>query len=674
MAQTLYTDRELSWIQFNKRVLEESGRGVNPLIERLRFISIFQSNFDEFYRVRVGSITDKMLVEEDPDKKQQLKEQLAAIFKATKKLLPELDHAFEQAIADGAPYFTRITEQNMTQPDRAYLKQLFEREIAPLISPFIVEKKHPFPFIDNGLRVMGVTIKKKNGGSKFGMVPIRSQLPRAVFLPGGDCRFMLIEDVISLFAYKIFHRFEITEKIVFTIIRNADIDENEGLYDFDVDFRETMSKLVELRRKLAPVALKYTGENCDKILNHLKNVLYLTRKQLFRQSTPQNMKFVSLMEKRLPKDRLPDLYYTPVTATYPAALQNTDLIQRIRERDRLLCYPFDDVQVLIDLIDQAAHDPRVDEIMITLYRVASDSKLVEGLIDAARRGKRVSCMVELRARFDEENNIDWSKRLQDAGCRVFYGLPNYKVHCKLLIIATNDGGGDLVQVGTGNFNEVTARQYTDLALFTAHPGIVKDAKDTFACLEAGRFVEHSDHLLVAPLCLKTRLIQLIDEEIAKKQAGKPAGILLKMNSLTDKDLIAKLIEASKAGVRVRMVIRGICCLVPGVPGETENIEVRSIVGRFLEHSRIYVFGAGSARKYYISSADFMTRNTTQRVEVAVPVYDYRARLQLGKIMRLALRDNQKARVLRRTGKYVRPYVSPRATKHNMQMELFDQDA
>lgn len=667
MEKGIYVDRELSWIKFNARVLEEAQNKANPLMERLNFISIFQSNFEEFYRVRVGSGIDKLLVEDSPER---IKAQLSDIYKNTANLLPVLDKAYSAVLCDAKGYFEIVDEDSITPAERSYLKQIFERNIAPVISPFIIEKNHPFPFIDNSQHVIGVTLRAKNGGTKFGLIPIRDTLPKAIVLPGDKLRVILIENLILMFAHKVFHKFEITEKIIFAVIRNADIDENEGLYDFDVDFRETMSKLIDLRRRLAPVELRYIGGG-EKILTHLKRMLCLSKKQLFCQSAPLNMKFLSVIEDRLPKSQYPKLYYAPVTPQYPLfANGEKSLIDTILKKDRLLSYPFDDIKFLIDLLEEASKDERVTEIMITLYRVANDSKIVQALIDAARSGKKVTCMVELRARFDEENNIDWSKRLENAGCGVIYGLPDYKVHSKLLIIGLSDGRS-VVQVGTGNFNEKTARLYTDLALFTANPAIADEARYVFECLNKGMFVENSEELMVAPLCLKQKLIALIDEQIERQQSGEKGEIILKMNSLTDKELIAKLTEASMAGVKIRMIIRGICCLVPGIEGKTDNITVISIVGRFLEHSRIYAFGDYKTRKYFISSADFMTRNTMQRVEVAAPVYDYTAKLKLAKILRLSLADNTQARKMKKNGEYVRVKKSPSASVHNMQEELFE---
>lgn len=671
--KSLIIDRELSWIKFNERVLEEAEAKDNPIMERMRFISIFQNNYDEFFRVRVGSISDEALVaadNTDEELKREYKKQLKHIFKATSALMPRLDSAFEGILNDGKKYFTKVTEETATNAEKVVLQRIFEHEVAPYLSPFIIEKKHPFPFFDNGVPVVGVTLQKKNGGFKFGLVPLRKSLPRAVFLPSDNCRFMLMEDLVTMFTDLFFGKNIITEKIIFSVIRNADIDVNEGLYDFDMDFRSTMERLIELRGSLAPVELKYKGNNCERILKHLKHNLCLGKKQLFRQETPIDMGFFSLVEKRLDKHKYPKLYYVPLSPQYPPALRKGKLLDRIRKKDLLLNYPFDDIQVLIDLLDEAAVDKRVNQIKISLYRLASNSKIVQALSNAAKSGKKVTCLVELRARFDEENNIDWSKILEESGCKIIFGMPNYKVHCKLLLIGMNDEKGDIVQVGTGNFNESTARLYTDLALFTSNPDIVADAREVFKCLKEGKFVENSKELLVAPLGLKTKLISLIDEEIEKARQNKPCAIELKLNSLTDKELIRKLIEASTAGVPIKMVIRGICCLVPGIKDQTDNIKVFSIVGRLLEHSRIYIFGAGADKKYYISSADFMTRNTSQRVEVATPVYDYKAKAKLNRIMKCCLADNTKSREMNSEAEYHHVVPTANAKTHNAQMELF----
>lgn len=651
LKKKVFINRELSWIDFNLRVLEEAQKQSNPLFERYNFISIFESNFDEFFRVRVGSLYDKLLVSKG-SKAEKTENLLDDIYKSAAKAVRQLDKAFIGLLYDSSGIMRRITEENITQEEYSYLKTVFEREIAPIISPFIVDKKSPFPFFDNGKIVAGVTLYAKNQKSvRFGFIPITESLPHCITLKSSEgINFILIEDLLLMFAEKIFHKFTVTEKIVFSIIRNADIDENEGLYDFDIDFRDTMSKLIEVRRKLAPIELKYTSKKCDKILEHLKNELCLNKLQLIHQSTPLKLKFISQIKQLIPQPEHPDLYYEPLSPQPNKAFKRGSIIRRIQRKDVLLSYPFDDITALINLLHEAANDDNVRSIDISLYRVAKNSKIVRELIYAADNGKRVSCMVELRARFDEENNIDWSHRLEDSGCKVYYGLPHYKVHCKLVHIGVKNGN-DIVQIGTGNFNENTARLYTDLALFTANEAIVRDVKSVFNALKSGKFVQRRRQLLVAPLCLKQPICRLIDEQIALAKQGKPAECVFKFNALTDRELMDKLIEASCAGVKIKMIIRGICCLVPGIEGKTENITVRSIVGRFLEHSRIYVFGTGRNKKYFISSADFMTRNTDQRVEAAAPVYDYTAKRRLNRILRLCFEDNTNARELQSDGKY-----------------------
>lgn len=658
---TLYENRELSWLKFNERVLEEAESTGNPLLERLRFVSIYNSNLDEFYRVRVGGLYDRLLIDEDaPDNKagMKLSDQLESIFKVTAKLGPRVDAAYA-AVMEGLREhgIVQLDPECLPAGDMAFLKLKFEREIAPVISPFIFEKNHPFPFFPNGQTVVGVTLKGKKDGHRYGLIPLSSNLPELVFIPGArQLRFILMEDLLRCFAHKVFHKFQVEERVAFSIIRNADIDEDEGLYDYDLDFRDTMSKLIERRNKLAPVRLKYTGSPDSRMIKLLKNVLLLSKRQLFRQTHPLRLKCLGVLEKTVAVEQRPELFYHKLTPQASPDLEHhKPYLDQIARKPLLLQYPYEDMSQLIRLLRQCSMDPRVTEIKMSLYRVARDSKVVNSLIEAAKNGKKVTCLVELRARFDEENNIDWSKRLEEAGCRVIYGPPKFKVHCKLLLITYKDEGRikKVAQIGTGNFNETTAKIYTDLAYFTANRKITEDVEQVFEALCEERFVESAQYLLVAPLCLKTGLLELIDEEIAKAGEHKPCGILLKMNSLTDKDLIDKLIEASRAGVKIKMLIRGICCLRPGIPGETENIDVTSIVGRFLEHSRIYVFGGGSAKKVYISSADFMTRNTEQRVEAAVPILQRDLKNRLVKQLRLQLSDTVKARTLTPSGKYVR---------------------
>ncbi|MGN0173348.1 MAG: polyphosphate kinase 1 [Acutalibacteraceae bacterium] len=678
MDNKVFINRELSWIDFNLRVLEEAQREENPLFERLGFISIFESNFDEFFRVRVGSLHDKLLVEDA--KKKKINKQLNNIYKKTALAVKALDEAYSTLSNESAQIIHRITAENITPEEYEWLKLHFEREIAPIISPFIVEKKHPFPFFENGRIIVGVTLTAKNQKSqkltktqktlKFGFIPVFDSLPSCITMKKDDGKnaFILIEDLLLIFAKKIFHKFNVSEQIVFTIIRNADIDENEGLYDYDIDFRDTMSKLIEVRRKLAPVELKYCSNNCENILTHLKKVLCLKDIHAIGQKTPLSMNYISDIKRLYPQKDYPEYYYKPLTPQYCKELKKGSIIKRIQRKDVLLSYPFDDVTALINLLHEAANDKNVRSIDISLYRVAKGSKIVHELMFAAENGKKVSCMLELRARFDEENNIDWSRRLEEAGCKVYYGLPHYKVHCKLIHIGMKNGK-DIVHIGTGNFNERTSKIYTDLSLLTAHEGIVREVRAVFNSLKNGRFIQRRKYLLVAPLCMKKQLMQMMDEQIELAKQGKPAEMTFKFNSLTDKELMNKLIEASCAGVKIKMLIRGICCLIPGVAGKTENIEIRSIVGRFLEHSRIYVFGVGKDKKYFISSADFMTRNTDQRVEVATPVYDFTAKRKLNHILSLGFADNTNARIMQSDGSYID--APGGSVVHNMQSELYE---
>jgi len=654
MPESVTINRELSWLQFNLRVLEESLDPRNPIFERLKFLSIYMSNLDEFYRVRVGTLFDQIDGREQADDAQATPKLFNDILKTTRRIIPAFCESCEEIFsALGAAGIQKVGPgDELTDSDRTFLKQKFEREIAPLIAPYIIEKQQLFPFFENGQIIIGVTMETKRGRVAFGLIPITPALPRVVALPGGGLRFMLVEDLIYMHVKKIFHKFAVQERIIFSIIRNADIDEDEGLYDYDIDFKETVNKLIKRRNILSPVKLKYFG-GAKRILAHLGKVLYLKNKQIFEYNTPLDFKFIAEIESRLTPDMESALCY-PRLSQAQVIGKRESAMARARHGDFLISTPYQDMLAIVKLIDEAANDDDVSLIRMTLYRVASGSKVVGALINAAKSGKKVVCVLELRARFDEENNIDWAKRLSEAGCQVLYGLPRYKVHAKLLLIESGeDPNRRIAVIGTGNFNEITGRIYTDLFLVTAHSGICADVKAVFEALENKLFVESADHLLLSPIFLKNRLMGLIDAEIAKKAEGRPAAITLKLNSLTDMDLINKLCEASSAGVPVRMIVRGICCLIPGVPGLTDNIEVRSVVGRFLEHSRIYAFGTGRGRRFYISSADFMVRNTTQRVEAAVPVYDRKCKRELAEMLNLYLSDNVNARILDKNCRYTR---------------------
>lgn len=672
--ETLYTNRELSWIQFNERVLEESEDQRVPLYERLKFVAIFQSNLDEFFMVRVGSLYDQTLLKEKVlDSKTQMTatEQLQAIYKQVRSLLPRKVKAYSKLIEKlSAQGLEQVSFKNLSDQDFAYLKVYFEKEIMPLTSPQIVDKRQPFPFLKNKGIYVGVRIASKSGAVRLGIISAEGHFSRVVFLPGreGKVRFVLAEDLICYFAEKIFNRHDVLEKVVFRITRNADIDVEDEMVDVDFDYRDAMEELLKKRRKLAPVRLELSNEVSAEMVAYFCGHFSLKEAQVYVDRCPLDLSFVYALEGKLPNSE--SLLYRPVAPQVSDQINEREsMIAQIKRHDILFHYPYQSIKPFIDLLNEAAGDPDVVSIKITLYRVAKDSKVVHALMTAAENGKEVSVVVELRARFDEENNIDWSKRLEEAGCHVIYGLPGYKVHSKLLLITRKIGNKIeyITQIGTGNYNEKTARLYTDLSLMTANPAVGTDASVVFNSLFMGSVVESSSHLLVAPLCFKPRIIGLIDQEIAFAQAGEPAQIILKMNSVTDKVLIDKLIEASRAGVHIKMLVRGICCLKPGVAGRTDNIQIYSIVGRFLEHSRIFVFGFHDRQRIYLSSADFMTRNTERRVEVAAPVYDPDIQKEVLHILDVLLRDNVKARKQNSKGIYT--YYQDGKSPWNAQEQL-----
>lgn len=657
----VYTNRELSWIQFNERVLEESEDRTVPLYERLRFLAIFQSNLDEFFMVRVGSLYDQTLLKEtvlDSKTKMTAHEQLQHIYHNVRALLPRRDRSYSHVMKLLAEQgIERVSLSSLSAEDFAFLKLYFDKEIAPLISPQIIDKRQPFPFLKNKENYVGVRLASKSGVVRLGIIPASGHFGRLIFLPSGSgserIRFTLAEDLICLFAETVFEKHQVLEKNIFRITRNADIDVEDEMIDVDFDYRDAMQELLKKRRKLAPVRLEIRGKSSMEFLSYLCEQFTLSEGQAFFNECPLDLSFVFALEDKVAKRR--ELFFQPLTPQISNQVSEKEsMIAQIEKKDILFHYPYHSIKPFIDLLNEAASDPAVVSIKITLYRVAKDSKVVNALINAAENGKEVDVVVELRARFDEENNIDWSKRLEEAGCNVIYGLPGYKVHSKLLLITRKIGNRIqyITQIGTGNYNEKTAKLYTDLSLMTAKQEIGSDASVVFNSLYMGSVVEEVSHLLVAPLCFKPKVIALIDQEIAFAREGKPAQILLKMNSVTDKVLIDKLIEASCAGVKIKMLVRGICCFKPGVPGLTENIEIYSIVGRFLEHSRILVFGLEDRQKIYISSADFMTRNTERRVEVAAPIYSEPIRKKILDLLDLMFRDTAKARVQLSDGTYV----------------------
>lgn len=644
----VYMNRELSWLKFNERVLEEAENPEVPLCERMTFVSIYQSNLDEFFRVRVGSLQDQMLISteiRENKTKMTSAEQIRAIIKEVKKLNQRKDKAYEKLMKKIEEYgITLINHASAKSEEKKFLEKYFMKEIMPLSSPTIVGKRQPFPFLKNGEIYAVVVLETRNKKERIGIIPCsNNMLTRMVELPGGKGRYMLIEDLILHYIGKVFKGYKVKGKSLLRVVRNADIDA-DAAYDEDLDYREFMEDLMKQRKKLSPVRIDLSREMDETVVDALCRYLDVTPDRVFRSEAPLDVSFVFQLQDLLRRNT--ELFYEKrVPQKSPEFKDGQSILQQITEEDKLLSYPYDSIRPFLKMLTEAAEDDSVISIKMTLYRLAKQSKVIEALCEAAENGKEVVVLVELRARFDEENNIRWFRMLEEAGCQIIYGLEHYKVHSKLCLITRRGENGIqyITQIGTGNYNEKTARLYTDLSLMTANEQIGMDAARVFQALAKGEVVEDMEHLLVAPKCLQSKVIEKIEEQIQKQKNGETAYIGLKMNSLTDKRIIDKLIDASKAGVKIDMIVRGICCLIQGVEGKTENIHVISVVGRFLEHSRIYIFGNGEEAQYYIGSADFMTRNTVKRVEVAAPVYSERLKKRLQDLFDLMLSDNKKAR-------------------------------
>lgn len=654
--QECYANRELSWLKFNERVLDEAASHHVPLCERMAFFSIFQSNLDEFFMVRVGALYDQMLADNHARENKTWmtsEEQLQAIFEKTRIISQRKDHIYKQ-------YMKELEEQgvellsfsDMLPEDKVYLEKYFEESILPLLSPQVIGKKQPFPFLKNK-EIYAVVVLSGKKGDKLGIIPCSNEVfKRLIPVPSGKNHYMLVEELILHYIPEVFDHYEVKSKSLIRIIRNADIDVDEAFDDEELDYRDCMKKLISTRKKLCPVKLEHSRVLDDTVIEHLRRDLGLFKDQVFHTETPLELSFLFQIQNALREKK--ELFYEKrIPQNSPEFVDNEPVLDQICEHDKLLFYPYESMKPFIRLLKEAGNDTRVVSIKMTLYRVARNSQIVEALIEAAENGKEVVVLVELRARFDEENNIEWSQRLEDAGCRLIYGLDHIKVHSKLCQITymSEEGIRYVTQIGTGNYNEKTSKLYTDLSLMTADQAIGEEAAEVFHKLCLAQTVEHTNHLLVAPNCLQNKLIDKIDAEIAKVQDGNAGYIGVKMNSLTDKKLIDKLIEASMAGVQIDLIVRGICCLIPEVEGYTDNIQVISIVGRYLEHSRIYIFGKGEDSEVYIASADFMTRNTTKRVEVAAPVYSPELKERILESFNLMLRDNVKASVLKSDGNY-----------------------
>ena len=674
-------NRELSWLKFNERVLEEAENNEVPLCERMNFVSIYQSNLDEFFRVRVGSLQDQMLVNKkirDNKTKMTSEEQIKVILKVVKKLNKRKDAAYKSLMDKVAEYGITLIDFTTAKPEeKKYLEQYFNHEIVPLSSPTIVGKRQPFPFLRNQEIYAVVVLQTRSGKERIGIIPCTNNMvERLIELPGGKGRYILSENIVLHYIGKVFKGYKVIGKSLIRVVRNADIDA-DALYDEDLDYREFMADLMKERKKLSPVRLDMSREIDGSVVESLCRYLDVSPERVFRSEAPLDLSFVFTIQDHLRMN--PELFYERRVPQKSASFRDGEsILKQIEEEDKLLSYPYESIRPFLRMLNEAAEDDNVISIKMTLYRLAKQSKIVEALCEAAENGKEVVVLVELRARFDEENNIRWSRMLEKAGCQIIYGLEGFKVHSKLCLITKKgkDGIEYITQIGTGNYNEKTARLYTDLSLMTADEQIGMEAARVFQALTKGEAVEESDHLLVAPKCLQNRIIDMIGEEIEHKKNGEEAYIGLKLNSLTDKKIIDKLVEASQAGVHIDMIIRGISCLIPGVEGQTENIRIISIVGRFLEHSRIYIFGCGERRKYYISSADFMTRNTVKRVEVAAPVCAPAIKERIQGIFDLMLSDNKKAREEDPEGNYtlVKCEGEPVNSQEALYQEAYDKAA
>ena len=677
---SIFINRELSWLDFNRRVLV-LGKDKNvPLAEQLKFLAIYGSNLDEFFMVRVGSLQERaslMRAKKERDKRENktnmtAEEQLAAIMPKAAHLQEDCDKYYEKALENlAACGYKKVDFDALSKEEEHFWKKYFQSELFPILSPQIVDSRHPFPFLRNEEIYLGVLLKEKEGQS-LGMIPISSQMERLQLVRrDGHTEFALTEELVLHYAALIFGKDAVQEKCLFRVTRNADIDVKEGMMDHDIDYREIMADLLKRRRKLAAVRLQVTPTAPQEIVRILCGKLELTHKRVFAQKSPLDLSFFYKLTAKMEADGHPELFYPSARPMLPPP--EYDLAAEVQKHDVLLSYPYQSIRPFIAMLKKAAQDPDVISIKMTLYRMARESQIVQALMEAAENGKEVVALVELRARFDEQNNIDWSKQLEEAGCTVLYGFEDYKVHSKLTLITKKSAQGYsyITQIGTGNYNEKTSELYTDYSFLTADRGIGEEASNVFQNLAVQKLTETSEKMLVAPLQFKSVLLDEMDRVITAARLGRPASMILKNNSISDRDIILKLQEASCAGVRIDMIVRGICCVRAEVPGKTENLHIRSLVGRYLEHGRIYSFYDGTETRIYIASGDFLTRNTECRVEVGVRVEDPDLIRKLSDILQLQLRDNVNAREMRADGSYQKVKSAPGEELVNGQMDMYD---
>lgn len=647
-------NRELSWLKFNQRVLQEAKDQSVPLLERMKFVSIFTSNLDEFFMIRVGSLFDMASMgDHSMDSRSGLtpKQQLEKIYEAVAPLYKERDKTYADIKKQLQPYgVCSLTFKELEQQEKKYIKKYFKEQILPVLSPQIVDSKHPFPhLISNQIYVIAYVFEEEK--KMVGIVPVPHFVPEIVYLPGNDIRFIRTENIIKEYLELVFEHYEVSDKNFIRITRNADISPEDEGFDEDDDFRNRMKKTLHKRRRMAAVRLEVAENLTKEQEKYLCEKLDITPTQIFRTKAPMMLEYMFQVAEKIPVSMKKPLLYEPFSPQQSAIVRDGSVMKQVKKQDVLLSYPYESMEPFLRLIKEASSDPNVLTIKITIYRLAKKARLVEYLCAAAENGKDVTVLIELRARFDEQNNIDWSERLEDAGCRVIYGFEGYKVHSKICLITYRNRNEIryITQIGTGNYNEKTAAMYTDLALITENQEIGEDAAVFFKNMSIGNLDGEYEHLLVSPTSLKQKILRFMDEEIQK---GSKGHIIMKMNSLTDMDFIRKVSEASCAGVKVELIVRGICCILPGIEGKTENLSVISIVGRYLEHARIFCFGEGADQKIFIGSADMMTRNTEKRVEVACPVFDPTVKKRINHMLQIMLTDNVKARVLTSSGIYV----------------------
>ncbi|NTW72333.1 MAG: polyphosphate kinase 1 [Eubacteriaceae bacterium] len=653
-------NRELSWLKFNQRVLEEGEDPNVPLLERLKFLSIFISNLDEFFMIRVGSLYDLSLIKKETyENKSGLspKEQLDAVYKAVRPLYAQKDKAFFELEAQLREYdIYNLNIEELLPGERKFMDSYFKKNVMPLLSPQIIDSRHPFPHLWNKSLYIIANLKVSDKLSTVGIISVPYSVPKILTFPGNSFRYIMMEKIILHYYDSVFDKYAASNKCIISVTRNADISPEDEAFDFDEDFRAHMKMILKKRSRLAPVRLEVQGSIDKKLVKYLVTRLEIKESQIYKSKSPLLLDYSFDLGDELPLTTRRNITYKNFESQYPASLDPNERITiQCRKKDILLFYPYEQIEPFIQLLKESANDHSVKSIKMTLYRLASKSRIIEHLCDAAEKGKDVTVLIELRARFDEKNNIEWAERLEQSGCKVIYGFEDFKVHSKICLITSREKNkiSYITQIGTGNYNEKTAKLYTDLSLITADQEIGKDANDFFKNMSISNLDGTYSRLLVAPSSFQDKIEELIDEEIFKAEHGYEGRVIFKANSLTERVLIDKLSVASQAGVKVDLIIRGICCLLPGIEGKTENITVTSIVGRYLEHPRVYCFGIGKDTKIYISSADLMTRNIVRRVEIACPILDPDIKQRILHMLDVMLKDNVKAKVLQSDGNYVK---------------------